>query len=530
MGEAVELSSESGDLRNTPLQKGTTAYLFKGLDGKTAGFNTEGLSLFVISKKLSGINELRKPERWKDAIALLFLGDHHEPQYLSKPIQVRANGLLGDEYTYSDSNGSHMFARGRVFEAGGNIYFLRYIAQTSQNVKSEEAGRFFESFQLTPQLKRTIPDQAEKRGDIEFSKTGAKPLLLLQKAKNPSISFDGSRILVYPELNRLVVYDVRSTKQIQSFSTDWTIYNHSIGPFSKGYISSDGTRVLAFADGGQLSIFDVNTGKMLNASGEKLSWSAQISNPSFDLRYIAYRAKADSQPGSDTKTFEIGVLDLRDGTNATYLGEIVDSHDQWGRPLVSSDGTAVASSRSNYVHKERNTTVVWDRVTGRELLRIPCFSINYNFSADGKRFVANCILTSPNEMFDRDPIAEVQKQKDSKLHRYVETTGDNRAEVWDLGTGLRISEIGAEFGNRRPEIKGVELSPNGDYLATAVNKYILVWNANSGQLIAAQQVNDYLHNAKFSDNGVFVISDGGDDVVNIWRFDEILKLAQIKRF
>lgn len=82
------------------------------------------------------------------ALKYAFLADDDEIQYLTKPFQVKTNGLTGREYFYiNDRKGDFsLFTRGRIFDAGDRFFVLIFVGRTEEDLSSDDAKRFFNSF------------------------------------------------------------------------------------------------------------------------------------------------------------------------------------------------------------------------------------------------------------------------------------------------------------------------------------------------------------------------------------------------
>lgn len=99
-----------------------------------------GRSKFVRSQKREEILEY---------LSWVFLADDDELQHMREPVAVKQNGLRGREYFYVDSVGSsNLYTRGRIFDTGIRIYILVFVGRDTNDLRSAEADRFLDSFQL----------------------------------------------------------------------------------------------------------------------------------------------------------------------------------------------------------------------------------------------------------------------------------------------------------------------------------------------------------------------------------------------
>lgn len=520
-GRISEISSEKGDGRNTFFERGAEGYLRQ--ENERIRF-----AVYVLNIKEFGLSEIRKDEGWMDYLAVMTIGDDDESHYLSKPKKVNANGLQGLEYTYVDPNGpAQSFARGRFFDLNDQIYILVFTAASALELESPPAERFFTSFRLTPQLRRAVPTPKPEKGDIEFTKIGAAPLLTLEDANAPMLSEDGSLLSVFPEVNLVEVYEVHPRRRIQSFGQGYLKIGDDV--IIGGAISGDGKRLLLLTGLGPIIVSSQNGEILARGNVELYKTGQRFDSARFvssDLRFLVF-PQWPSKSGPDI--FGVLVSDLQAGRIVGRFGEVTDSHDHWDRPVITPDGRVLAATRSNFGNTERNLTVVWDRLTGRELLRLPFNSLDLELSADGRRLVTHRHLPNVAEGSDFDPWTAGPAVTRPGLHKYVDTTKAYLTEVWDLSTMRRIGELGAEFVSDRPWVRSVSLSANGKYVVTASHNYILVWDSDAGRLLAAQPTGGPLSSAKFSDNGVFIVSDGEGETVRVWRFADILRLAMVNR-
>lgn len=525
-GEVLELSSENGDLRDTFLDKGANAYIFPDVAD-----NTYRYAVFEFDSIKAGLTELKNSNGWMDYLVLMVIGDDDRPQPLSSPKQVNVNGEVGFEYTFIDSGGStKIYSRGQIFDTGTKIYLLAFRGNSVDDVTSSSANRFFSSFKLTPNLERQIPERKLKKGDIEFVNKGATPLFELDDANSPSLSADGSRILVIPELGLAEVYDVQTKKKLRSFGVgSRNLSSDQYKYLSSGTLSDDGNSVLLISGVG-VEIRNVISGELIIAPGSLFGGGQRFDNARYissDLRMIAFPSRDEWRPDDSTKRYGIWVSDLKQIDIVGRFGDLEDSLDNWDVPVITPHGELLAATRSNRTHPMRNNTVVWDMKSGRELLSLLFSSFRINLSANGHRLVTNRTFKVEKEK-PLNSSQEIDVKRKAKLYRYLDTTNDERIEVWDLFSKRKICELGTEFGDERPRARSVALSPDGKYVVTASQNFILVWEANTGRLLAAQQT-ESVRNVIFSDNGSVLVASGEGENVCVWHFAEILKRARIIR-
>ena len=61
---------------------------------------------------------------------------------------VRVNGLTGREYVYAKEIAEDTYTRGRIFYAQGRIYIIVFVGTSAEDLGSQEADRFLNSFRI----------------------------------------------------------------------------------------------------------------------------------------------------------------------------------------------------------------------------------------------------------------------------------------------------------------------------------------------------------------------------------------------
>ena len=336
------------------------------------------------------------------------------------------------------------------------------------------------------------------------------PVLTLNDANHPLLSYDGQRIVVGPEVGLAEVYEVATGRKLETFRV----------PNSADYaISPDGKRLgiwgdeITWSDGRHYKskavfwLFDINTGKEIRHNDAVIMREGVIvgflealhnsENVSSDLKLVANLAPSEKVVPSVT----LRNLETLELVRQFSFGEYSKSGVA-GTVAMTPDAKVIAATRRDLYGSNCKQTVAWDARTGRELLRLPFEAIGISLSSDGSRLALSA------------------------------SQGDNDiSEVWSLENGKRISEIGLEFGSHRYFTSGGTLSPDGKLLATRRRNYVLLWDAASGRLAAAQRVtdasDDSVKSVSFSGDGRFVATGTLSEEVRIWQVAEILKKAKI---
>jgi WD40 repeat protein len=367
-----------------------------------------------------------------------------------------------------------------------------------------------------PLLMITMLSAAYAENSSAIGKGRAQPLLTLHDANHPVISHDGQRIVVGPEIGLTEVYEVSTGRKLQTFRLP-EAFGHAI--------SADGKRVAIFTrpingylpgnhytTKTMLRLFDAETGKELRQAETDLQRDGVVfaslsvyggagqsmRNISSDLRLIAAQFLYSDKLPTGAPGVIIG--DVETKSVVRQFGESEDFFDRWNQVEMTPDARLLAATRSNINHKERKHTFVWDAQTGRELIRLPFYSWWLALSDDGRTLVT--------------------------------TNGDtHKTEAWDIATGKRISEIGSQGDEKQlARVRGA-LSPNGKLLATTGANFLLLWNTQTGRLVAAQPHTphpdeDRVHTVAFSGDGRYLLMGSLGEVVKVWLLADVLQAAK----
>ncbi|MBD0324870.1 MAG: WD40 repeat domain-containing protein [Pyrinomonadaceae bacterium] len=348
-------------------------------------------------------------------------------------------------------------------------------------------------------------------------RSGAHPLLTLLDANHPVMSHDGGRVVVVPEIGVTEVYEVSTGRRLQSFRIPESFGNA---------ISADGQRVAIFTrpitgylpnnhytTKTEFRLFDAASGKELRRADAELKREGVVivslsvyggagqsmRNISADLRLIAVPFLHSARLPEEKSGVIIG--DVETGSIVRRFGEWENIFDRWSQVEMTPDARLLAATRSNINKQERRQTFVWDAQTGRELLRLPFYCWWLALSDDGRTLV-----TTNGETY--------------------------QTEAWDIATGKRISEIGAKGDEKRYiRVRGA-LSPDGKLLATTGTNFLLLWNTQTGRLVAAQPHvsnpdEDIVHKVAFSGDGRYVLMGSLGEVVKVWLLADVLKAARV---
>ena len=391
---------------------------------------------------------------------------------------------------------------------------------------------------------------AEVRFQGEFpKKRKALPVLELRDANLSGISADGHRIAVSPELGVDEVYDVMSGRKLRTLRI--------AGSFGS-QLSADGTRIVVFtphdnskssAAACDVRLFEVDSGIEIARSNTCVEYDGEFvgcvvlyipnkeGRMSGDLRFIAGEATAGSlRSKSASNKPGVWLWDIEKQKMARTFGDFAKyddyNQDRWSQVKLTSDGRTLAATRFNHQRSENLETVVWDTRSGRVLLRLPFASRWLALSDDGRRLVTSregaladidggsVITVGPRgQVFSVSP------------HSTTEPECRPQTEIWDIATRRRISEVRDGSNCNRLPATGGALSPDGKFLATASLNYVLLWDTETGRLLAAQPHDetdqDRVLTVTFTGDGHYVVMSSVNEVVKVWRVSDVLRDAGV---
>ena len=377
-------------------------------------------------------------------------------------------------------------------------------------------------------------------------KKGAKPILTLQDANHPAISADGRLIAVGPEIGVTEVYEVATGRKLHTFRIPRS-YSQAI--------SADGKRIAVFArkitgyEGSNYSsevemwVFDAVSGKEIRRTNTKILHKGEVlgemsvfqergklsRNISSDLRFMANDPKYEENPPPDKHGILLGDVETHELVRG-FGGYNMPGY--WHNLKLTPDARRLAAAWS---YEKDRQTVVWDVESGRELLKLPFDCWWLVLSDDGKRLVTVHRDSGSGETaaFSVTAEGEVRVESVEGKAKTEERESLLRAQAWDIATGRRISEIGAQFGNkRRPMVWGA-LSPDGKLFVTSSHENMLLWDVDTGRLLAEQPiVEPQRHDFKtvlFSGDGRYIAMSSWDEIVKVFRVEDLLRDAGVSK-
>lgn len=297
--------------------------------------------------------------------------------------------------------------------------------------------------------------------------------------------------------------DMRSlTVSHQDYSVSWDLRKGKIKkiidfdieyPFGTTVqTSTDGTKVLIY-DVKKIRVLDMDTGKK-HVVNKKPPQDPTIAKGKFsvDNKYIIL-------PDSNTA----GIIDAETGQLISQLngheslkvnGKVIDYKD--------IRDTAFSPNNEYVVSAGSDSTIrLWRTRTGKEIrmykdfpnLVMPGISISHlAFLPDGKRFLAvvgnisfdqivifDISETQPKQHFKIDEnVKSIALSKDGKL--LLAGYKDKTAKLWNMETGGLIHVLSGHDGY----VHHVNISPDGRLLFTANKSALMIWDTDTGRMMA----------------------------------------------
>jgi len=355
-----------------------------------------------------------------------------------------------------------------------------------------------------------------------------KPILTLRNANHPTISADGSRIAVGPECGVVEVYQVSPKRKLRTFRPGGC----------RQWLSSDGQTLVV--NGDRLRLLDVDSGQQLaeidsmGIEGPEIWWLEEGAPFSSDLRIVGDSLDLLKREGETTPG--VALWDLENRKLIRTFGEDRYIKDHWGKVFLSADGRLVAASRWNVDRPERAMTAVWEVETRRELLRLPFQCFWLAISADGRRLVTEHRVSGGGESltFSVTEKGELRVERTPGAPQPAEPSVYH-TEVWEIETGKQVSLIGGGKDTPFNRAGAGALSPDGKLLATGSLGYVVLWNAETGELLTSLPhegripPREAVRSIAFSGDGRFLVTDSTPtEVVKVWRVGDLLALPAVE--
>jgi WD40 repeat protein len=123
------------------------------------------------------------------------------------------------------------------------------------------------------------------------------------------------------------------------------------------------------------------------------------------------------------------------------------------------------------------------------------------------------------------PIMDLQISKDLKFY-YVAFKGGTIKKIQTGGKNLEISS----FTGHTDDINTIEISPDGNYLASASNdKTIIIWDLNSGKIYKTLSGFEWkVTSLKYSSDGKYIIGGCNDGVAKIFDIATAKAVTELK--
>jgi WD40 repeat protein len=319
---------------------------------------------------------------------------------------------------------------------------------------------------------------------------------------------------------------------------------HHRGEVTSTVFSPDG-KILAAAAGFQgIVLWDATTGREIRRiKGENVGDFLAFSP---DGKTLA--SARNWQPGK-----EGGTVYLWNVATGKQTGQLTGNANLVRCVAFSPDGKRVAG-HSQWSPTGIGAVRVWDRATGKELLRIPTHSAGHTvaFSPDGKRLAYDVeytlhlceattgkllrILRGHQEIINARGtmsgyVNALAFSPDGK--RLASASCDNLARIWEVASGKTLQVLEGHKGF----VNAIAFFPDGKMVATGgEDGTIRFWEVATGRQVhqiqahqrrprSADQRQDVFGLA-FSPDGKHLVSGGRDQAVKVWDVSRFLKARQ----
>ncbi len=305
-----------------------------------------------------------------------------------------------------------------------------------------------------------IPDNAGKALELGLPRGPVAQVIF---------SPDGKRLAVM--LGQILIYDADGGKKMQSFPADPKRCRVAFSPDGQRLAAPD--RVWDVATGRELAVFkgELSSGYgagyevAYSPDGKRLAstcgsqeikiWDAQSGEQLLTLHghanhiyTVVFRPDGKQLASSG----EAGVVKIWDAATGREIRTLPQNADPIYKLVYSPDGKRLAAACGSWRDgKKAGEVKVWDADSGKELLNLKGHSEavwSLAFSPDGRRLASG-----------------------SGIHTGTDQTTRGQVKIWDAVTGKELMTLPGTTGR----ILGVAFSPNGERLAAACERGVIVW-------------------------------------------------------
>jgi len=235
--------------------------------------------------------------------------------------------------------------------------------------------------------------------------------------------------------------------------------------------SPDGRRILTASDDGTAKIWEVKAG-----------------NPLYSLMGGEIGSTEYSPDGQWVITTSGDIPRIWKARKGTLISQLVQQKGNVRLARFSPDNHWVATASVNNSSDEKiNTTVqIWETATGVPVTQ----------PIEQEAVLINSIQFSPNG------------------RRIVIATSNKIAQVWDVGTGMIVSQL-----HHGSVVSSAQFSSDGRRILTSSwDNTSLIWDASTGtRLSQPMQHEDIVHSAQFSPDGRWVVTASRDGTARVWE-------------
>jgi WD40 repeat protein len=340
------------------------------------------------------------------------------------------------------------------------------------------SGRYrIHSAQFSPDGQRvmTAADTAVRLWEAASGKPIGKPMEHRMSVTSAQFSPDGQRVLTASG-SAAQLWDAASGKPIGK------PMEHKMS-ITSAQFTPDGQRVVTVSwvtgSGASVRLWDAASCKPI---GEPMKLGKFVGSVQF------------SPAGQRVATSEGNTVRLWDAASGKPIGKPMEHKMSVTSAQFNPDGQRVVTISGWKFGSEDSRVQLWDAGSGKpigEPMRHEGEVKSAQFSPDGQRMVTASGSGSRWELGSKD----------------------NRAQLWDAGSGKPIGEPMRHEG----EVKSAQFSPDGQRVVTAADTTVRLWDAGSGKPIGeSMKHEDSVTSVQFSPDGQRVVTASADNTVRLW--------------
>lgn len=285
--------------------------------------------------------------------------------------------------------------------------------------------------------------------------------------------------------------------------------------------SSDGTTALTGSHDGTIRHWDLAQGQTIATFNNH----GKVKAPVKDVYFTKDRQHAVVSNWGETRIRKFDdavlVLNLEDGSEIRRF--------LTGHVVLSAD---ISPSNRFLLTASAGVVTLWDFASGHAVLKVPDHhNAIVRFHPDERSFFVTSQSDGPKltwyEVSEQEIVRETHP--DLSTHYLSSMTvapdgkrlivADTRVVVIDLHDNQHIEEC-KPSGKQLP-IRDLAISPDSKLLATVARDcFIRLWDLERGEEITSVSAHtDVILSAKFSPDGLYLLTGGGDHMACLWRIE-----------